>query len=183
MDFFKKLNLSRFKRSMQGLIDFAMLIEQADPANRVRILEQAEAQDADFVFKVMRKVVFFEELIYLDETIQAEIFAKTSSKVLAYSLIGTPAELRTSVLKQMGHRERKLLQDEEEKMGATPPSSLALGAQKQILKTARQLEAQNKFVFELSACPRFKLKRKRATVLDAPPDATVEMRRPLIAKK
>ncbi len=181
MEFIKKLDLNRFKRSMQGLIDFAMLIEQADPANRAKIIEQAEQQDSEFVFKVMRKVVFFEELIYLDEAIQAEIFAKTTSKVLAYALIGAPEELRNAVMKQMGHRERKLLKEEEEKMGDHPPSSLALGAQKQILKTARQLEAQMKFTFELTTCPRFKLKKKRT--FDNPPNATVEMARPVFGKK
>jgi len=168
---------------MQGLIDFATLIEQADPPNRLRIMEQAEQQDADFLFKVMRKVVFFDEIIYLDEAVQAEIFAKTTAKVLAFALIGTAPEFREAILKQMGHRERKLFQEEEEKMGPNPPTSLALGAQKQILKTARQLESQNKFVFELTTCPRFKLKRKRGPIPDAPRDATIEMPRPSVAKK
>jgi flagellar motor switch protein FliG len=156
----KKLNLSRFKRSTQGLIEFAVLIEQADPSHRDRILSQAEEQDPELLFKAMRKVVFFEELIYLEETMIAEILSKTSAKVLAYALQGTPTEFQNALLSQIGYREKKLFQDEFERLGKVPPA-LVLGAQKQIIKSARIMETQGKFVFELADCPRFKQKKKR----------------------
>jgi flagellar motor switch protein FliG len=159
MLFEKKLNLSRFKKNAQGIIDFAILIEQAEPANRDRIIEQASQQDEDFLRRVMKKVVFFEELIYLDETIIAEILSRTSAKVLAHALWKMPDEFRNKVLKQIGHRERRQFADEEERLTQTGNPSLSQGAQKQILKVARQLEAQDKFSFELTNCPRFKLKR------------------------
>ena len=158
----KKINLTRFKKSMQGLVDFATLLEQADPAHRQKIIEQAEQQDKDFLHKAMRKVVFFDELIYIDETIIAEILSKTSPKVLAYALKGMEENFRSTMLKQIGYRELRLFKDEEEKMGAALSPGLILGAQKQILKMARHLESQNKFVFEISSCPRFN-KKKTAT--------------------
>lgn len=155
----KKLNLSRFKRSMQGMVEFATLIEQADPQNREKIIKQAESQDEEFLRKAMKRVVFFEELIYLDESILAEILSRTTPKVLAYSLWGQTEEFRTKILKQIGQREVRLFKDEEEKMGDAMTAALSLGGQRQILKVARQLESQQKFQFELSNCPRFKLKR------------------------
>ena len=157
----KKLNLDRFKKSMKGLIDFAMLIEQAEPTHRAKIIEQAEKQDREFVYKVMRKVVFFEELIYIDETIVAEILSQVSPKVLAYALFGLPEAFQNQILKQIGFREMRLYKDELEKTGGKVAPALVLGAQKQIIKTARSLEAKDKFVFELSTCPRFKEKKKR----------------------
>ena len=144
---------------MQGIIDFAILLEQADQQQRDKILDQAQQEDSEFVYKVMKKVVFFEELVYLDEGIVAEILSKTSSKVLAYGLHGMPDEFRKSILKLIGHRELRLFKDEEEKMGSKVNPALVLGGQKQILKTARTLEAKNVFVFELISCPRFKQKR------------------------
>jgi flagellar motor switch protein FliG len=158
----KKLNLSRFKRSTQGLIEFAILIEQADPSQRDRIISQADEQDPELLYKAMRKVVFFEELIYLEETMVAEILAKTSAKVLAYALQGTPPEFREKMLAQIGYREKKLFQDEAERLDTVPPTLVA-GAQKQIIKSARLMEAQGKFAFELADCPRFRQKKKRKT--------------------
>jgi len=170
MLFVKKLNLNRFKRGTQGLIDFATLIEQADPSNRAKIMEQAETQDSDFLFRVMRKVVFFEELIYMDDTVLAEILGKTSPKILAHALHGVPTEFRDKMLSQIGFREKRLIKDEEEKMGTVTPS-LILGAQKQVLKMARVLESQNKFTFELTTCPRFKTKRSKPVPITAAANA------------
>lgn len=162
MDFTPKLNLSRFKRSMQGIIDFAILLEQADPSQRAKIIEQAEKQDADFVYKVMKKVVFFEELIYLDDGILAEILSKTSPKVMAFCLHSMETSFREKILKMVGHRELRQIRDEEDKLGKAINAALVLGAQKQVLKTARTLEGQNKFVFELSACPRFNQRKRKS---------------------
>lgn len=155
----KKLNLDRFKKGTQGIIDFATIIEQADPQNRERILLQAREQDEYFLKEVMRRVVFFEELMYLDHMVIAEILSKVSAKVLSHALWQTQDEFRSVLLRQVGHRERKEIQDEEEKLtqGLTP--SIVQGAQRAILKIARQLEAQNRFSFQLTNCPRFKSKQ------------------------
>ncbi len=163
MIFRLKVNLSRFQKSMDGITAFASLIEQADPAHRQKIIEQARDQDQEFLNKVMHRVVFFEELVYIDESVMAEILSKTSAKVLAHALYGIAPEIREKVLKQIGHRELKLMRDEEEKMQDKPPKSLILGAQRQILKIARTLEAQQKFVFELNECPRFSSNKKKTT--------------------
>ena len=161
MHFTPKLNLSRFKKGMQGTIDFAVLIEQADPSQREKIIEQAEEQDTEFIYKVMKKVVFFEELVFLDDGILAEIISKSTAKVLAYALNASSEEFRKKLLTFVGHKELKQFQDEEDKLGKQISPALVLGGQRQILKLARTLEAQNKFVFELTSCPRFKQKRKR----------------------
>lgn len=163
----KRLNLSRFKKSMQGLIEFATLIEQADPSHREKIIAQAEAQDPDLLYKAMRKVVFFEELTHMEETIVAEVLSKISPKVMAYALKGMPEEFRSFMLKQVGFREKKMFQEEEERMGPTVGQALIVGAQRQILKQARQMEAQNKFNFELTSCPRFGQRKKKAVAATA----------------
>lgn len=155
MQLTKKFNFDRFKRSAQGLVDFAVLIEQAEPAIRKTLLEQAEYQDKEFFRRAMRKVVFFEEICYLDETVRTEILSKVSYKILAYALFKMGKTFQDSLLSQMGHREKKMYLDELEKMGQPPSDGLVSGAQKQILKTARQLEKQGKLSFELSHCPRF----------------------------
>ena len=154
--------LSRFKNSDQGLIEFATLIEQAEPARRDMILEAAKKEDARFLSTAMRRVVFYDDLAFIDESILAEILSKVSPKILAYSLRGMPAEYREKLLKTLGHRETKALRDEEEQLKAEVSESLVLGARKQILKIARSLEAQQKFVFESPDCPRLALKRKKA---------------------
>lgn len=155
----KKLNLTRFKKNVHGLIEFAVILEQAEPTNREQIIQQTEQQDPDLLLRAMKKVVFFEELIYLDETILAEILANTTGKVLAYALWEAPPDFRNALLRQMGQKELRAFKDEEERLAGTE-KGLVLGAQKQILKIARALEAKDKFVFELTTCPRFQRKRK-----------------------
>jgi flagellar motor switch protein FliG len=148
-------SLKRFKNNTQGLIEFATLIEQSDPKSREMILKSATAEDARWVDRAMRKVVFFDELIFLDETILAEILSKISPKVMAFALRGTPAEFRETFTKQLGHREKKMTQDEDSNIQKELSENFILGAQRQVLKTARSMEAQNKFSFELLDCPRF----------------------------
>ena len=66
-----KLNLARFKKSTEGHIEFARLLEQAAPRMRESILTRARQQDDEFVETVLRRTVFFEELIFLDEATSA----------------------------------------------------------------------------------------------------------------
>jgi flagellar motor switch protein FliG len=153
-------NLKRFKGTMQGIREFACLLEQSDPQAREMILAAAEKDDARFTEQALRKVVYFEELVYIEETILAELLSKVTPKVLAFALQDMPASFSEVLTKQLGFREKKLLQEENATLGAKKSESFVLGARKQILKMARSLEAQNKFVFELSDCPRFNAKKK-----------------------
>jgi flagellar motor switch protein FliG len=153
-------NLKRFKGSMQGIREFACLLEQSDPQSREMILAAAEKEDSRFVDQALRKVVYFEELIYIEETILAELLSKVTPKVLGFALQDMPADFCELITKQLGFREKKLLQEERANDTGTKSESFVLGARKQILKMARTLEAQNKFTFELTDCPRFKQKRK-----------------------
>lgn len=154
-------SLKRFKNNTQGLIEFATLIEQSDPKSRDMILKSATEEDARWVERAMRKVVFFEELGLLDETILAEILSKVTPKVMAYAMRGCAPELREQLSKQLGYRERKTMQDEDATISKDLSDSFILGARRQILKMARSLEAQNKFSFELTDCPRFHQKVKK----------------------
>lgn len=154
----KKLNLDRFKKSSHGIIEFATLLEQADPSNQAAIIKQAKAQDEEFIYHVMKRVVYFEELIYLDEAVLAELLSKVSPKVMAYALQGMPDEFREKMLRNLSLRDRRAFQDEEEKMGSTFPKGFVSGARKQVLKSARKLEAENKFVFEATNSPRLQRK-------------------------
>jgi flagellar motor switch protein FliG len=153
-------SLKRFKNNAQGQIEFATLIEQSDPKHRDMILKSAADEDARWLEKAMRKVVFFEELVYLEETILAEILSKVSPKVMAYALRGMPEQFRQLMVKQLGYRERKTMLDEDANMKEVADSFI-LGARRQILKSARSLESQNKFSFELADCPRFHHKEKK----------------------
>lgn len=156
-------NLKRFKSSMQGFRDFAILLEQSDPQSRQMILESAEKEDPRFVEQAMRRVVYFEELIYMEETILAEILSKVSPKVLAFALQDMTEQFKDKLLKQLGFREKKLLQDEQANINRKVSTSFVLGARKQILKSARVMESQNKFIFELTDCPRFRERKSSKT--------------------
>lgn len=153
MSLARRINLDRFKKTLQGQIEFAILIEQAEPTQQKKLVQEAMSIDLDFVDLVIRKVVFFEELIYIDEAILAEILSKTSPKILCYALKGAETDFRKHLLKHLGYREMKEVMDEEDKIPKNVTNQFVVGAQKQILKIARELEAKNKFVFEVPDSP------------------------------
>lgn len=157
----KNLNLDRFKKSTHGLIEFAMLIEQADKKNRNHILEKAKLQDEEFIYQVMKRVVYFEELIHLDEAVLAELLSRVSPKVLAFALLEMPEEFRKKMLRNLGIRDRRTFEDEEERFSDGVSRAFVEGARKQVLRTARKLESENKFVLEATNCPRLIRKRAR----------------------
>lgn len=157
----RKLNLERFKSTQAGLVEFATLIEQAEPSHAEKMLEAATEQDSEFVYHAMKKVVYFEELTYVDETILAEILSNTSAKLIAHALKDMDEEFRKHLLRHLSYRGMKEVMDEEDKMGeVTKP--FVLGARRHILKTGRDLESQNKFIFETIDCPRLTHKKKKA---------------------
>lgn len=158
----QKLNLERFKKTTQGLIEFAKLIEQASPKMQKSIIERTRREDPDFIEKALHKVIYFEEFIYLDDGIMAEILSVTPAKVLAYAINGLNEPFCKKVLDQVGFRTLRKIQDEQDRMGEKASKGLVLGARKHILKMARKLESQNKFVIELTDCPRLKPKRRPA---------------------
>lgn len=150
----KKQDLDRFKKTMRGLIDFAILIEQASPKIRDRIISDTERDDKVFLSKVLRRVVYFEEMVYVDPNIISEIISRTTPRVVAYATFGMPPHEVNFFTRLMGIREFHEFKDELERMPNGVPRDFVLGAQRSLLKLARDLEAQNKFTFECPGCPR-----------------------------
>lgn len=157
----KKLNLSRFKKTLKGMNRFAQLLECASPKTRDGFLKQASLDDQSFINDVMKKVVFFEELLYLGDDVVAEILANTPAKILAYALSDMPESFRKQIEKLLGFRDLRKVQDEMERLEMGKSTRFTYGAKKQIIKIARRLEAQDKFVMELENCPRLLKVSKR----------------------
>ena len=149
----RPLELRRFKRSPQGLIQFAILLEQTTPTKRNEILKLVQLQDQGFYEDVLKKTVFFEELVLLEDGIIAEILFSTPPKVLAYALLDAPPDMRKKLENQMGFRELRIVKDEEEKIGTNCPLWLISGARKRILIIARDLEKKQKFTLEIVKKP------------------------------
>lgn len=141
------------------MIEFATLIEQAAPKMRERILKDTEKEDHVFLGKVLRRVVYFEELTYIDPNIISEIISRTTPRLIAYATYGMLEKDIRFFTRLMGIREQHEFKDELERMSKGIPREFVLGAQRSVLKLARQLEAQNKFVFECPGSPRFAKKR------------------------
>src|SRR3989344_5989641 len=128
------VDLRRFKKTMDGLIEFAVLIEQASDSRRQKILRDTVKEDPDFLRSALRKVVFFEELVHLDEGILAEILSKVSSRLLAYSIKKSEPGFKKHILKHLSYVNIKETLDEEEQIRENIPDEFVQGAQRQILK-------------------------------------------------
>jgi len=156
----KQRDLARFKKTREGLIEFALILEQAPPKTREKILKEVGEIDPSFLKAALKKVVYFEEIIYLDESVLAEVISHVSPRVLACALHGMQAAFEKQILETLSFRAMKQVLEEKEKMGQIRPS-VVLGARTHILKAARQLEAKDKIIFELLDCPRFQAKKKK----------------------
>ena len=152
------IDLRRFKKDNEGVKILASLIEQATESKRKMIITKVGGADSEFLNHCLRKVVFFEELVFFEEGVLAEILATTPAITLAYALKGMAEEFRKKMIGLMGYRQVGQIKDEEDKMPITTNPILVSGAQRQILKIARQLEGRQSFVFELDDCPRFHTK-------------------------
>jgi len=168
MSVVKQRDLTRFKKTQQGLIEFACILEQASPKTREKIIQEVGNLDPKFLNAALQKVVYFEELIFLDESALAEILSHVSPKILAFALQGCEESFNKKILETLSFRTMKQVMDEQEKMGKSS-NSMIFGAQIQVLKIARELESKNKVVFELLDCPRFQaLKKKRLRLVQNP---------------
>lgn len=151
----------RFKKTRAGLVEFAKILEQAPPRLRQRIISDVGKSDPVFMRDALKKVVYFEELVYLDETITSEILSHVNERVLAYAFTGMDQDFTDKISSLLGYGKQRKLKDEQESLTRRPSENMILGARMQILKIARDLEMKNKFVFELSDCPRFKIKHRQ----------------------
>ncbi len=156
----KRYDIRRFKAGREEMMAFVQLLEQASPTTRQLIISDVSIQDPAFLDDAMRKIVFFEELIYLEEGVLAEILAASPMIPLAYAIHGMEQNIRQSFLKLVGFRELQKLKDEDERIGNSPAPLLIHGAQKQILKIARKLEKEGRFVIDPHNSPRFQKKRE-----------------------
>lgn len=152
----KQLDIHRFKQRYGGEKQLAEILEQLLPKKREFFLQQLCKQDSCYHDLVIRKMVLFEDLIYLDEGTLAEILSTIPMKVLAYALkeVNGGGSIRETVLKRLGYRELRQLQDETEKTGPNVSLWLVVGAQRQILKIARQLEKAEKIQLQIENSPR-----------------------------
>lgn len=164
----RKIDLSRFKRTAQGYKEFASILEQSDPKNRDRIIEDVQRDDPDFLADVMKKVIYFEDLTALDEGILSEILYKISPKLLAYALRGMPEEFRKTVLGHLNHVGLREVMYEEEILPQLADNNFILGARKQIIKIARDLESQGKFELESPRAAAARDRKKRRTGTETP---------------
>lgn len=158
MSVVKLRDLKRFKKTRSGLIDFACILEQASPKAREKIILEVGKIDPAFLREALRKVVYFEELIYLDESLLAELFSHVAPRILAYALAKSDTSFTHRLTGLLSLKQKRQWQEEVESFSKKPGASMVTGAQMQILKIARELEAKNKFIFELTDCPRFKSK-------------------------
>lgn len=128
---------------------------------REKILLEVGKVDPAFLRDALRKVVYFEELIYLDESLLTELLSHIAPRILAYALSKSEKSLFDKIMGLLALRQRRQVQEELDSLSKKPSATMILGAQLQILKIARELEAKNKFIFELTDCPRFKAKEKQ----------------------
>ena len=144
------LNLKRYKKSKDGLLDFVSMLEQASESVRNNILAQVEKGDPEFFEQVRKKMIHFEDLAYLDELVLTEVLSAIPPKVLAFSLYGLSDEIKERFLKQLGFRESKMVEEEADKIDRNKAASIRKGAQKKVLQIVRELERKGKLAIDSS---------------------------------
>jgi flagellar motor switch protein FliG len=149
LSYINTLNVRRFKRGLDGVTNFAALLEAASPETRTKIIEKMKIQEPDLLRSALAKVLAFEDIIYFDKPVLAEVLSVLPPKLLAFALNGVAENVRTELLSQISFKEKRQIKDEEERYPKGVPKGLVAGAQRRIIKTVRQLESAGKIIVEV----------------------------------
>lgn len=132
--------LARY-RKQGGIMELLKLIEDSPEPKRTTLLDMVRKEDADFAAQVECRILKFESIKTLPESIQAEIFSLTPPKFVALSLTGEPPEYIKFVEKCLGKNfnDYKLEKDNLASTPATPAQVEA--ARRKLISELRKLEA------------------------------------------
>ncbi len=133
------------RRAYAGFKGAADLLNQLEPIKSKGILEIIEKEDPKMALGIRNLMFTFEDLLGVPEAGIRELLGQLDKKTLALSLRGATEELKNLIFKSMSSRAVDMLKEDMEVLGAVRAKDVNQ-AQREIVETARRLEAEGKLV-------------------------------------
>ncbi len=132
-------------KKVGGVAAVAEILNAVDRATEEEVLSEIEEESSQMAEEIRNLMFVFEDVKSLDDRAIREILKEISNEDLTMSLRGAPEELRELFFKNMSERAATMIREDLEIMGPTRLADVE-GAQQNVVKAVRRLEAEGRIV-------------------------------------
>ena len=132
-------------RKVGGVNSVAEILNAIDRATEEEIMADIEEESAQLAEEIKQLMFVFEDIMKIDDRGIREILKEISNEDLTLALKASPEELREKFFKNLSERAGNMIREDLEIMGPVKLSEVE-GAQQNIVKQVRRLEAEGRIV-------------------------------------
>jgi len=132
-------------RKVGGVNSVAEILNAIDRATEEEIMADIEEESAQLAEEIKQLMFVFEDIMKIDDRGIREVLKEISNEDLTMSLKTAPEELREKFFKNLSERAGNMIREDLEIMGPVKLSEVE-GAQQNIVKQVRRLEAEGRLV-------------------------------------
>jgi flagellar motor switch protein FliG len=130
-------------KKVGGITAVAEILNAVDRATEEEVLSEIEEESAQMAEDIRNLMFVFEDIKGLDDRAIRELLKEVSNEELTQALKGASEELRDKFFKNLSERAATMIQEDLEIMGPVRLAEVE-GAQQNVVKTVRRLEAEGK---------------------------------------
>ena len=130
-------------KKVGGITAVAEILNAVDRATEEEVLSEIEEESAQMAEDIRNLMFVFEDIKGLDDRAIRELLKEVSNEELTQALKGASEELREKFFKNLSERAATMIQEDLEIMGPIRLAEVE-GAQQNVVKTVRRLEAEGK---------------------------------------
>ena len=130
-------------KKVGGITSVAEILNAVDRATEEEVLSEIEEESAQMAEDIRNLMFVFEDIKALDDRAIRELLKEVSNEELTQALKGASEELRDKFFRNLSERAANMIQEDLEIMGPIRLAEVE-GAQQNVVKTVRRLEAEGK---------------------------------------
>ena len=130
-------------KKVGGITAVAEILNAVDRATEEEVLSEIEEESAQTAEDIRNLMFVFEDIKALDDRAIRELLKEVSNEELTQALKGASEELRDKFFRNLSERAANMIQEDLEIMGPIRLAEVE-GAQQNVVKTVRRLEAEGK---------------------------------------
>jgi len=130
-------------KKVGGITAVAEILNAVDRATEEEVLSEIEEESAQMAEDIRNLMFVFEDIKGLDDRAIRELLKEVSNEELTQALKGASDELKEKFFKNLSERAATMIQEDLEIMGPVRLAEVE-GAQQNVVKTVRRLEAEGK---------------------------------------
>lgn len=141
------VSLSQEMTLTGGPAAVAKVLNQADQAIEVKLMEEISERSSELADEIRRLMFVFEDLLLLDDRSMQRLLREVEGKELALALKAASDELKQHIMKNMSERAASALDEEMEFLGPVRAREVE-AAHARIIDTVRRLEDAGEVIIQ-----------------------------------